>query len=431
MDFFQTSLGKWLITPPDMKGLDISFTSGKYSIYGTLYNSNFVGSFGALILPLSTALYLFASDKKKSTIFGITAALAFATWLGCNSRAGYLGIFVAFVIGIIVLRKVIKLKYKKVLLLLSCFIVISIIFNIVSEGRVFGQFARLNPVEEINRIEDVKDGQTVKFEELSVKDNTFVIKTDKESLIGIADYTEVRFEDELGNSLDFNTDDEGHISFVDEKYKEYKFIIPPENPAQIIAEIYNRDWDLYITDEQDIKVISFNNKLTEPMEAARIKFFDGRETFASNRGYIWSRTIPVLKNTILIGSGPDNFPIVFPQEDYIGRFNTGNRGMTDIVVDKPHNMYLQTAINTGVVSLIALMALWAIYLLDSLKIYIGGNINSFTEYMGAAIFLSITAYLAAGMFNDSIVAVAPLFWILLGMGIGINRMVKSNKGHSA
>ena len=50
--------------------------------------------------------------------------------------------------------------------------------------------------------------------------------------------------------------------------------------------------------------------------------------------------------------------------------------------------------------------------------------------MGAAIFLSITAYLVAGMFNDSIVAVAPLFWILLGMGIGINRMVK-DKGHSA
>jgi O-antigen ligase len=110
-------------------------------------------------------------------------------------------------------------------------------------------------------------------------------------------------------------------------------------------------------------------------------------------------------------------------------FNVGSSGM-NIIVDKPHNLYLQTAVNTGVLSLISLLFFWGIYLVNSMKIYLKGNLNSYTEYMGAAIFLSITAYLVAGMFNDSIVAVAPLFWILLGMGIGINRMVK-DKGHSA
>ena len=40
--------------------------------------------------------------------------------------------------------------------------------------------------------------------------------------------------------------------------------------------------------------------------------------------------------------------------------------------------------------------------------------------------LSVTAYLVAGTFNDSIVSVAPLFWILLGTGIGINKIIKDN-----
>ena len=117
--------------------------------------------------------------------------------------------------------------------------------------------------------------------------------------------------------------------------------------------------------------------------------------------------------------------LVFPQEDYVGRFNVGTDGVIDIVIDKPHNMYLQTAINTGVISLLALITIWGIYLIDSFKIYIKGNMESFTEYMGAAVFLSITAYLAAGIFNDSVVSVAPLFWILLGTGIGINRIIKN------
>lgn len=431
LDFFQTSLGKWLITPANMKGLELKFTSGKHSIFGTLYNSNFVGSFGALVLPLSTALCLSVSDKKRSIIFGVTAIFAFATWLGCNSRAGYLGISVAFLIGIIVYRKVIKLQYKKVIFLFSCFIVISITFNTLSSGRVFNQFVKLNPVTEAEIIEHIQDSQVVRFKELSVKKNTFTIRTEKETLIGIVDNMELRFEDELGNHLDTNINNDGYISFNDEKYKEYLFLIQPENSSQIHSKIYNRDWDLYITpDEQNIKVLSFNDKLTEPIEAPRIKFFDGKETFASNRGYIWSRTIPMLKNTIMVGYGPDNFPMVFPHEDYIGKFNIGNNYFSHLVVDKPHNLYLQIAINTGVVSLLSLLVIWGIYLIDCISIYIKGNIHSFSEYIGCAIFLSITAYLVAGLFNDSIVSVAPLFWILLGLGISTNRIIRNKVDYS-
>jgi len=73
--------------------------------------------------------------------------------------------------------------------------------------------------------------------------------------------------------------------------------------------------------------------------------------------------------------------------------------MTDIIVDKPHNMYLQTAINTGMVSLLSLLFVWCVYLLDSIKIYIDGEMNTFEKFLGASAFLSVTGYLAAAIFN--------------------------------
>lgn len=424
-DFLQSDLGKELITPKEIDASRLGFTFGQYTISGTLYNTNFVGSFASLVLPLTTILYIYEKDKKLSIIFGFSALIAFATWLGCNSRAGYLGITSAFIIGIIVFRKIIKLNYKKILILFTVFIFITILLNTVSGGRVLNQFSRLNPATEIEKIQDINKNQRIRFEEVSLTDNTFTIKTTKETLIGVMENSNLSFMDEDGKRLDVTADVEGNISFVDENYSEYSFNFN-EDSSLIKSYIYGREWRLFAASNDELKVISINDKLTEPMEAPRVKLFDGREEIATNRGYIWSRTIPMLKDTLIIGYGPDNYPLVFPQEDYVGRFNVGNKGMLDIVIDKPHNMYLQTAINTGVISLLELMAIWIIYLFDSFRIYIRGNMESFAEYMGAATFLSITAYLVAGLFNDNIISVAPLFWILLGMGIGINRMIKIN-----
>jgi hypothetical protein len=423
-DFLQSDLGRSLITPKIIDASNLEFTFGKYTIYGTLFNTNFVGSFGALVLPLTMILYINEKNMKGSVLFGLAALLAFSIWLGCNSRAGYLGITSAFVLGLIVFRKNIKLHFKKLVILFGVFIGITFIFNAVSGGRVLNQFSRLNPANEAGDIQDIKARQDVRFEEVSIKDNTFTIKTDKETLIGTMRDQKLEFEDEDGNSLEVFTDDNRNIRFIDEKYSEYSFSINNKQ-SSIKAKIYGRNWKLYVTDNNELKVISNNDKLTDPVEAPRIRLFDGRETFASNRGYIWSRTIPMLKDALITGYGPDNYPMVFPQEDYVGRFNVGDEGMLNILVDKPHNMYLQTAVNTGVISLLALLAVWVIYLFDSFKLYLKGNIESFAQYMGAATFLSISAYLVAGLFNDNVISVAPLFWVLLGTGIGINRMIKT------
>src|SRR5690606_8579420 len=76
--------------------------------------------------------------------------------------------------------------------------------------------------------------------------------------------------------------------------------------------------------------------------------FSGYEGYASGRGYIWSRTLPLLKKHIILGSGADTYMIAFPQQDYVG---LSNYGYGDQLVTKPHNLYLQVGVQTGLLSL--------------------------------------------------------------------------------
>jgi hypothetical protein len=146
--------------------------------------------------------------------------------------------------------------------------------------------------------------------------------------------------------------------------------------------------------------------------------FEGYERIGSSRGYIWSRTIPLLVNNNLFGYGPDTYALVFPQNDVFGKALAFSDPW--IIVDKPHNMYLQIGVNTGVISLLAFTALYLIYFIQSVLLYFKGKLDSFMKVSGAAFLLATFAYMITGFFNDSVVSVAPVFWVLLGSGIGIN-----------
>ena len=133
----------------------------------------------------------------------------------------------------------------------------------------------------------------------------------------------------------------------------------------------------------------------------------------------------MLRDTFFIGHGPDMYVLFFPQRDLEGRLNGFN--LTGIN-DKPHNMFLQIGVNTGVISLIALMAVYAIYFFDSIKLFWKRDFVTFTEYFGVSAFAAIFGYLVAGMFNDQIISIAPIFYTLTGIGIAINYLVKSDEG---
>ncbi len=423
LDYLKSNLFLNFIIPSNVEIESITNVFGKYEIYGTMYNTNFVGSFATIILPLTLATLVTAKTKKIKVINAIAFFLAICLWIGCNSRAGYMGLIVVISFSCILLRKEIVRNYKFTLGIVILALSTILIFNTVSDGRILGQLSRLNIFKEIEQIEQIdKNSQTedsnVVFKDIILTNNSFMIVTNKESLqVEFENGGIMAYDNEL-KKLELIFNDENYL-INDDRFKNYNIVILSENNVGI--NVYGRYIDFYMT-ENGIKIVGSGNRLTEPIVADKLKILDGYDRFASGRGYIWSRTIKMLPNVILKGYGPDTYPVVFPQDDFIAKLNAGMDA--SMIVDKPHNMYLQIAINTGLISLLALLTLWGIYLITSLKLYKGMIYDTAEKCIGFACFMAVLGYLVAGIFNDQIVSVAPLFWITLGLGISINERLK-------
>jgi len=147
--------------------------------------------------------------------------------------------------------------------------------------------------------------------------------------------------------------------------------------------------------------------------------FEGNETWGSARGHIWSRTFPLMPRYTVIGSGPDTYTLVFPQHDVIGkmRFHTGPY----VIVDKAHNLYLQTWITTGGVSALALIFLFAFYLVTSFIRIVRSRLEEgrFVFVLQFGLLAGISAFCMAAMATDSTIGTSGVFYLLLGLGFGL------------
>lgn len=98
-----------------------------------------------------------------------------------------------------------------------------------------------------------------------------------------------------------------------------------------------------------------------------------------------------------------------------------NVGYGGSLVTKPHNMFLQIAIQTGGISLLAFLAIFVIYFVESFCMYFRKTAYRSSEIFGIGILLGTFGYLVTGLANDSTVCVAPVYWCLLGVGMAVNR----------
>ncbi|QBP40757.1 O-antigen ligase family protein [Paenisporosarcina antarctica] len=138
----------------------------------------------------------------------------------------------------------------------------------------------------------------------------------------------------------------------------------------------------------------------------------------SSRLIIWQKDLTILDDYFWIGSGVDTHAIIFPAtsdelEEY---FN--NR---TIMVDKAHNEYLQIAVTIGIPALL-------VYILLLFKVYR----KAFQALKGAnkqqkniifTLLAVITGYLVQAIFNISVVSVAPILWMFLGIVCGFSTKI--------
>ncbi|MDR0851973.1 MAG: O-antigen ligase family protein [Clostridiales Family XIII bacterium] len=464
-DFFRTTIGQKVLLPMSATLKDgtkiwdaidtlaeqgkqyLNFRFKNNEIYQTVFNINYVSFYLTLLIPIFGLLFIREHVLWKKTLWGVVVALIIFNLFGAASSGGILGCVVIVIVALILLNKRLLKWWRSVAVLLAIVALTgvaaysveihfgSVIWIHELRGSVRDALGiktaatepvqpvatgTEEPVPEKHKIDYfITNGLGITF---SIDGNEATCVTNGE-VVGLTDAAGVAIE----GALDPVTQ---RIVFSDERFKDIYFYPAEEDGRSLFVfgiEGEETEWPFVLTgtDQPEWK---YENGLKKLVSLKNIPHFGfaNNPHFGSGRGYIWSTTIPMLRNTILIGYGADTFCINFPQNDYVGKYNAGWNSLTAIV-DKPHNMYLGVAFTTGIVSLLALLALFGIYAFQSIRLYRRDDFNSFAAFAGAGIFLGICGFLVAGLVNDSAVSVMPMFYGLLGTGIAVNLMVQKQK----
>lgn len=416
----------------DIIEMNAEIIAEKGKMYGALYHYNYVGSFTGMVIPLFSVLAIYGKTILHKILYALFAAGSLFMLLASTARSGLIALAAAFVVGIIVFARVLIRRWKITVSVIAAVAVLAVGANIALDNALFRRIPSLmNDVVDFIAPSDETDlFDTLPIREISHNSDgsvSFTTQTDKVNIRFDAVLQDYIFTDNAGEELtmSFNEKGFGVIDDPDFPRINFEFVSSDGNPNYNDAFYVWFDNNDYTTllfklfNEKQIHMLDLDVGDRVIPENAEAIGFKGKEKLGSSRGYIWSRTIPLLKNCLVTGYGPDNFVYVFPQNDYLAKYYAYNEGF-HITVDKPHNLYLQIAVNNGIIALAAFLLICGLYLIDSLKLYALKKEYRIEQVYGISIMLGIVGYLAAGLFNDSVVSVAPVFWILLGVGAALN-----------
>lgn len=425
LDLFKTEFGKKLVLgkhySPD-SNMRIVFED----VYATLYNPNCVGLYSSMLLPFFLTFAVIMPIK--SILKYVSAAFALLmliNLIGSDSAGGLIGFSASLAVLIIVgvAACITKKGYKSIskssiLTVIIAIVVLLAFFALNSSVKTkFFQVASaiFNPPESsIYIFKDLKiDGNKAM---LTTANGDLTIEYDSAgSTVNLYGFDGSMLEPESAVKVKDTDNGFMYIYNIDGVGKECRLQLTDESVAFSNGETTF----LFAPDGNNLTALTKQNEPVDINEPIPSIGFKGHELLGSARGYIWSKSIPVALRHIILGSGPDSFALEFPQHDLVGK--TKNLGNPYIIVDKPHNIYLQAAINTGVISLIALLFLFAYYIFQTIKLILFENSSLLVFTVRIGLLGAVIGYLFSGLSTDSVVSVAPIFWILLGTGFAVNQ----------
>lgn len=431
-DFLQTPGGKNLMLPAEHKGLAEGLSFPMRSIYATLYNPNYVGSYAVMLLSICASLFL--TTKDRVLLFGSSflGLIMLVTLFGSNSRAGMVGLGAsAFLVLLLFRRKILQFPVR---ISIAGLVLMGVLFglNIQAEGAIFERIGSifLGSKQHGSSIpRSYIDG--ILLEEgalfLSIDHNAVLMLLDGEKIVlhqVDPPYPKTKMElvgmvkrgEQLQILHSLGLGDQGATIDEDDAIL-YQFAMANYQDTKALQVSFKEVELLFVIEGGEFFFVDYKDERTD-LPAIPSFGFVRREHLGSGRGYIWSRSLPLLKDTIFLGYGPDTYPFFFPQQDYVGKQNT--YGKMRILIDKPHNIFLGKALGTGVLSVLLLLFFFGEYILKGFLRYLHSPLDGLSAQVGVGVLVGVVGYLVAGVFNDSTVTVAPIFWVLLGLGFGIN-----------
>lgn len=416
MDFLNSELGKNIILPPELRNVNYTNSMGPNRVYLTLYNPNYVGVLASLLIPILFVMTLMYR-KVLCTILSIISIIGLSICVvGAQSLAGVIGIGVALICMVVFLWRYI-IKHFVIALVITVLVIIGV--YAIDKMTNHYLYNKMSAATKITKTEHALSSIESKDDRVSITYNNevmnliFILNDDNSAQITAYDNNYGHIE----NVFDPNT---GVYTITDKRFEGIQFGFDEEVDGVFYALIEGKKWRFTnLTEDQTYYFVNRFNKLDKIVNPPAA--FRGYEMLASGRGYVWSRTLPLLKKHLLLGLGPDTYIFAFPQNDYLGLYQNG---METNVVTKPHNLYLQIGLQTGVVSLIAFILFYMAYFISSARLYIRGRFKSFYSRFGLAVFIGTIGYMVSGISNDSSITIAPIFWALMGTGIAVNYKAK-------
>jgi len=437
-DFFNTNLASWLVTAGR------SSVSPAFEIaHGTLFNPNTFGKYTAMVAPLLLLTALTYNGKRFVNLFFLAGGvLMLVSVFASASLGGLVGISTAVIVLIVTFLCRPGIPWKRLAIAggpVVAVLVLAVLFFPPLNERVTFLFNRLGVAM---RAEPV-DSRSYLFDENTMA----VLDANGETLVSIevqgmgANWLLVR--DRTGTAIAPTT----------------RVVPPAERPIDgvlnVQATVYTFDIPGYrrLTIDKFPDMFFYNHQTTVPfyltyhdgriygISPAGIPIdlhetnpawgFAGRESWGSNRGYIWSRSFPLMftMRGLTVGYGPDTFINTFPTYDIAARQQLF--GSPYMIVDKAHNIVLQTWISTGMVSAIALLALFGHYFFSTFITLIKekrGNTSekkssgevTFSYGLRLGLLCAVSAYVMSSMATDTTIGSTGVFFVLLGMVYGAN-----------
>lgn len=382
-------------------GGSISDVFSGNNVFLTLYNPNFAAVFLVMFSCVFFILTVYATNLKSRILNGIFLLDALILCWFTYTRAAFVALAVCVIAFIVCIRKSPQIRLLKIILpSIVVLFAIFFVYDASTGGKYISRIVDTPKVERLNSILTTERGVEITYDDtlyiLSVSEDSLALKNDSETEI----------------ATNYTDDGEMILPFADDAYAMY---MDWDGIPSVIAFIEDTTFQ-FIVEDNIYYYFTDWGKIDSMTEIAHIDC-NGLESLGSGRVYIWSRTLPLLTKYIFIGSGPDTYAEVFPQNDYIGKLNYAeNAGR---IIERAHNDYLMRWVQTGLLSLICLLVFYGCFLKKCFLFYKGNSIHTTAEKLGFGCFLGCIGYLVCCCFSDSTLYTTPTFYVFIGLALAV------------
>jgi hypothetical protein len=382
----------------------------------SLYNPNYAVIYLMMFAAVFAVFLLFSEEKKQRILSGVFLLDALVlTWF-TYSRAGLVALAVVLVLCVIIyIKKKMFLKRKTEAILKHVFgiaggvIGISAIFVMVDLLAFGGHY--------VNRLIDEKKDSNLKSicttsdgVEINYGEESYLLSMEED---GETPVLRIRGTD--GEECAVLTDSKDSYSLPIGTECEINFFeVDGENT--IWMEMYDNLLTFVKRDGEYIYETSWGKE--DQMVEVPHANAGGLEYLGSGRVYIWTRIVPLLKKYIFVGSGPDTFAEVFPQNDYSGKLVYAETPAR--IIERAHNDYLMKWVQTGVLSVVALLAFYFLFLKKGFAYFGDGAwMCSGKNLLALGCLFGCVAYMVCGLFSDSTLYTSPVFYVFVGIVLSV------------